>query len=240
MRPSLLTRLILHIPFGRIKPPTISTARSIIIMSSTPNPAVAFWEERYSQSEFAYGTEPNDFLKETVGSLQLNTGKCLLLADGEGRNGVFMAEQGFDEVVSVDYSAAGLEKGQALAKTRNVSITTVQADLAEYDLGKEQWDCIVGIFCHLPPPIRTKVLAEIPASLKSGGHVIFECYTPDQLSYKTGGPPDAQMMFSKKMLADALDSSLQIIRNEELVRDVVEGNYHTGKGAVVQFIGKKK
>ena len=115
-----------------------------------------FWNEKYGEDYFAYGTEPNDFLKATVERLKITSGKCLLLADGEGRNGVFMAEQGLD-VVSVDFSIAGLEKAQKLAKTRNVEMTTVQADLGDYNLGVGQWDCIVGIFCHVPPPVRAKI-----------------------------------------------------------------------------------
>ena len=203
------------------------------------------WEERYSEEEFAYGTEPNDFLKETISSLRFPAGtsgkSCLLLADGEGRNGVFMAEQPglFDQVVSVDYSPVGLEKAAQLAQTRKVHLQTVVADLGDYDLGHEAWDCIVGIFCHVPPPVRDKVLAGIPAALKPGGTLIMECYTPDQIHNGTGGPPVPGPMYSQKLLADAFDQHLLVERNEELERDVVEGKYHTGKASVVQFIGKK-
>ena len=190
---------------------------------------ISGWNDRYSDKDsFAFGTAPNDFLKETLPTLQLfgETKKCLLLADGEGRNGVYMAEEGFD-VVSVDFSAAGLEKAQALAKTRNVQIATVQADLADYDLGTQQWDCIVGIYCHFPPAVRTKVLAAIPKALKPGGYFVLECYTPDQVHYKTGGPPTPEPLYTKRILADALGDALKVIRNEELERNVVEGKYHT-------------
>lgn len=199
---------------------------------------MAFWDERYAEGEYAYGKEPNDFLKETVAELMLPKGRCLLLADGEGRNGVFMAGLGF-EVVSVDFSSAGMEKAQLLAKDRNVKIETVVADLGEYDLGSEQWDCIVGIYCHLPPPVRAKVLAAIPGSLKREGHFLLECYTPNQIKNKTGGPPSPEPMYTNKILSDALGSHLEVIRNTETERDVFEGKYHTGKAAVVQFIGKK-
>ena len=165
-------------------------------------------------------------------------GKCLLLADGEGRNGVYMAEQGF-RVTSVDFSASGLEKARALAQQRGVSIETVQADLADYDLGTEQWDCIVGIYCHFPPAVRNKVLKAIPGALKKGGRFVMECYTPDQLQYGTGGPPTAEPLYTSKLLEEALGQHLEVLRNEELEREVVEGKYHTGKAAVVQFIGKK-
>jgi len=203
----------------------------------------SMWEQRYSEEEYAYGTAPNDFLKETVPSLKFQSvpsGKCLLLADGEGRNGVFMAEQNlFDQVVSLDYSPVGLEKAKKLAKSRNVELETIEADLADYDLGTDKWDCIVGIFCHFPPPIRAEVLEGIPAALKSGGYFILECYTPDQIKNGTGGPPVAAPMYSKQILDDFLGQKLQIERNEELERTVSEGKYHKGNSAVVQFIGRK-
>lgn len=207
-------------------------------LAMSDSPGKSMWDEKYSEEEFVYGTEPNGFLKETLSSLRLSPGKCLMLADGEGRNGVYMAEQGFD-VVSVDYSSAGMEKAKQLAKSRNVEVSAVVADLGEYDLGNEQWDCVVGIFCHFPPPVRAKVLAGIPPSLKNGGYFILECYTPEQIKYGTGGPPSPEPTYTKKMLSDAFSDHLVVERNEELERDVIEGKLHTGKAAVVQFIGKK-
>lgn len=197
------------------------------------------WDERYADEEFAYGTEPNTFLKESLESLKLpDCAKCLMLADGEGRNGVFMAQAGH-KVTSLDNSKVGLEKAERLAKEKSVKLDTLLGDLAVYDLGTEQWDCIVGIFCHLPPPIRERVLAAIPNALRPGGCVLFECYTPDQIAYKTGGPPVPEMMYSSEIFNKAFDGKLTIEKNEELVRDVVEGKYHSGKGAVVQFIARK-
>jgi SAM-dependent methyltransferase len=196
------------------------------------------WDKRYSVTEFAYGTEPNDFLKDIVPSLGVSSGKCLLLADGEGRNGVYMAQQGFD-VVSVDYSKEGMEKAKKLAAEKSVSLEAVVADLGEYDLGTAQWDCIVGISCHFPPSIRSRVLGAISGALKPGGYFVLECYTPAQLEYKTGGPPIPALMYSKAVLSEALGNKLEVLKNEELVRDVVGGQYHTGKAAVVQFIGRK-
>jgi len=198
------------------------------------------WDERYAdESVFIYGTEPNDFLKEKLPSLNLPSGAmCLLIADGEGRNGVYMAQQGY-KVTSVDYSQAGLNKADALAKQKGVDLTTVLADLGEYDLGTDQWDCIVGIFCHMPPPVRSKVLKDIPDSLKSGGVFLLECYNPEQPKYKTGGPATGEMCYSASLLSEAFEGKLHIERNEELVRNVVEGTHHTGMGAVIQFIGRK-
>jgi SAM-dependent methyltransferase len=200
------------------------------------------WDERYGSLEkdkFAYGTEPNDFLKDVLPSLELpQKSRCLMLADGEGRNGVYMASLGH-HVVSTDSSAKGLEKAQHLAEMKKVPLETKVADLADYDMGTEEWDCIVGIYCHFPPSIRARVLESIPKALRPGGCFVLECYTPDQLEYKTGGPPVAEMMYTSAMLHEFLASHLDIQRNEELVRNVVEGIYHTGKGAVVQFVGRK-
>jgi SAM-dependent methyltransferase len=201
------------------------------------------WDERYSAAEYVYGTDPNEFLADRVkstkdrGLLPLH-GTCLMLADGEGRNGVYMAEQGL-QVTSVDISSIGLEKTQKLASKRNVSITTVQADLGEYDLGTAKWDMIIGISCHFPPHVREKVLAAIPGALKPSGQVIFECYTPKQLEYKTGGPGDADWMYSSEIFSKAFQEKLEIERNEELVRHVVEGTFHSGEASVVQFVARK-
>jgi SAM-dependent methyltransferase len=200
------------------------------------------WDERYSEEGYAYGAGPNTFLRDTIVSnaIDLSKGaKCLMLAEGQGRNGVFMAEAGY-AVTGVDISQMGLNKAAQLAKSRNVKIQTVLADLAEYDLGNEQWDCIVGIFCHLPPPIRERILTLIPKALRPGGYVVFEAYTPAQIQYKTGGPPDASLMYSREIFEKAFAGKLKIERNEELERDVVEGKYHTGKAAVVQLIARKE
>jgi 2-polyprenyl-3-methyl-5-hydroxy-6-metoxy-1,4-benzoquinol methylase len=209
------------------------------------------WDERYSAAEYVYGEEPNDFLvaardahlhsKEEEPSAVDCSRTCLLMADGEGRNGVYMAQQGF-QVTSVDLSQEGLKKAQLLAAKHNVSITTVQADLADYDLvgsNSEQWDVIVGISCHFPPSIRERVLAAIPGALKPGGYVIFECYTPEQLNYKTGGPSDPDMMYTAEIFDQAFQEMLEILTNEQLVRNVVEGKFHSGQGSVVQLVARK-
>lgn len=218
--------------------PLIRQTLSTVKMSI--GPGAGMWDETYSDEDvFVYGTEPNDFLKEFLPSLNLPPeAKCLMMADGEGRNGVYMAQQGY-QVTSVDFSQAGLSKAEALAKKKGTSLITVLANLGEYDFGTEQWDCIVGIFCHFPPPIRSKVLQSIPGSLKDGGVLLMECYTPDQLKYKTGGPPSPELTYTSSLLSEAFAGKLSIERNEELVRDVIEGRLHTGTAAVVQFIGKK-
>lgn len=149
-----------------------------------------------------------------------------------------MAGLGYS-VTSVDLSPVGLGKAKALAESRGVAIETVVHDLATFDMGTQAWGCIVGIFCHLPPDTRDGVLAAIPSALVPGGYAVFEAYTPAQLAYKTGGPSTADYMYSSDIFARAFESSLQVERNKELLRQVVEGECHTGAACVVQFIGRK-
>lgn len=193
------------------------------------------WDERYAAEEYVYGTEPNDFLKDHFHHLP--KGKILCLADGEGRNSVFLAENGY-EVTSVDSSAMGIKKAQELAKQRGVNIETHVEDLTHFDLGTEQWDGIVSIFCHLPPALRQHVHSQIPHALKPNGVFLLESYRPEQLDYKTGGPQVAEMTISLDNLTNEIDGLTCVIR-QEVERDVTEGVFHTGLAAVTQFIAKK-
>ena len=193
------------------------------------------WNQRYDTDAYVYGTEPNEFLKQQVGKLP--TGKILCLADGEGRNSVYLATLGY-EVTAVDSSDVGLAKAQKLAAEKGVTITTQVADLADYDLGQGQWQGIVSIFCHLPPPLRKQVHGNINAALVDGGVFLLEAYTPEQLQHGTGGPPNAAMMMTAAELPTELPG-LHIDSCNELERQVLEGVGHSGTGAVVQLIGRQ-
>ncbi len=193
------------------------------------------WDKRYSGETYAYGTKANDFLV-SMGS-ELPIGKVLCLAEGEGRNAVWLAQQGHD-VTAVDLSAVGLKKAQLLAKNNDVKITTIHADLAEYDIGIEQWDAIILIFCHLPPPLREKVHNNCVAGLRHKGLLLLEAYTPQQLTYQTGGPPNAAMMMDSDILNREFNG-LNFISLEEKIRNIHEGECHNGTGAVVQAFAEK-
>lgn len=193
------------------------------------------WNQRYDTDAYVYGTEPNEFLKQQVGKLP--KGNILCLADGEGRNSVYLATLGYD-VTAVDSSDVGLAKAQKLAAEKGVTITTQVADLADYDLGQGQWQGIVSIFCHLPPPLRKQVHGNINTALADGGVFLLEAYTPEQLQHGTGGPPNAAMMMTAAELPTEL-AGLHIDSCNELERQVLEGEGHSGTGAVVQLIAKK-
>ncbi|HEY9201689.1 MAG TPA: class I SAM-dependent methyltransferase [Gammaproteobacteria bacterium] len=193
------------------------------------------WDERYSQAEYAYGKSPNDFLKQHIA--RLNKGRSLCLADGEGRNSVFLAEYDHD-VVAVDQSAPGMQKARELAEEKSVSIEAVVADLADFTIEENCWDNIVSIFCHLPVDLRKQVHASAVRGLRSGGILLLEAYTPQQIQLGTGGPPVAEMTMTLELLQDEL-KGLEFLHAEEKQREVVEGLYHTGTGAVVQVIARK-
>ena len=193
------------------------------------------WDERYSQSEYAYGKLPNDFLKQHIA--RLNKGRSLCLADGEGRNSVFLAAHGHD-VVAVDQSAPGMHKARQLAKENSVNIEAIVADLADFTIEENSWDNIVSIFCHLPVALRKQVHASAVCGLKSGGILLLEAYTPEQIQLGTGGPPVAEMTMTLSLLQKELQG-LEFLYAEEKQREVVEGLYHTGTGAVVQVIARK-
>lgn len=193
------------------------------------------WDERYRTEEYLYGTAPNKFLVSAA--MEIPPGKVLCLAEGEGRNAVFLAGLGY-EVTAVDQSAVGLEKAARLAARRQVQVETVVADLGHFPIEPESWDGIVSIFCHLDPEIRVKMHRSCVQGLRRGGVFVLEAYTPAQLRLRTGGPPRAEMMMSLALLARELEG-LHFSHAVELERDVIEGSLHTGVGAVVQVVAKK-
>ncbi len=194
------------------------------------------WNDRYSSGHYIYGTEANVFLAENVN--RLPRGNILCVAEGEGRNAVFLARQGYN-VTAVDGSEVAREKALKLAAKHKVNINYIVADLTSFDLGIEQWDGVVSIFCHLPPALRQSVHQRLCRALKPGGVLLLEAYTPNQLKYATGGPKDEAMMMSVPLLEKEL-KPLHFQHLLELKRNIVEGTGHTGDGAVVQAIAIKE
>lgn len=193
------------------------------------------WDERYADEEYVYGTEPNDFLKEHID--RLPAGKVLSLCEGEGRNAVFLAGKRY-EVTGVDSSSVGLAKAQRLAEKQGVHISTQLADMGDFHIEPESWEGVVSIFCHIPAGMRAELHRQIVSGLKSGGVLILEAYTPAQIALGTGGPKMPELTMTADQLRQELDGlEFEII--EELERDVVEGKFHSGRGAVVQVVARK-
>jgi SAM-dependent methyltransferase len=195
------------------------------------------WDQRYGGPGYAYGTEPNAWLKDQAECLLGGGRRVLSLAEGEGRNAAYLASLGLD-VTAVDQSSVGLAKAQALASERGVQFATVQADLGDYEFGLEAWDGIVSVWCHLPSALRRQVHAKVVKALKRGGWFILEAYGPGQLALGTGGPKDPDFLASEERLGEELRGLDWRVRRV-LRREVREGAYHEGLSEVVQLTGRK-
>lgn len=195
-----------------------------------------FWNQRYSEATYAYGTEPNDFLASA--DLSSFSGKVLCIAEGEGRNAVYLAGLGFD-VTATDQSEEGLKKAAALAAQKNVNLHTVCCDILDFDFGTQQWDGIVSIFGHLPAAVRNVVHNHIKTAIKPGGFLLMEAYDTAQLKYESGGPKDPDMLFDLEDLDADFSDAFEWMHLTQLQREVSEGGYHTGMASVVQAFGIK-
>ena len=194
------------------------------------------WDERYSQPGYAYGTGPNDFLVSVAD--RIPRGPVLCLAEGEGRNAVYLAQQGH-QVTAVDQSPVGLAKAHELAKSRGVSVETVPSDLAQYTIRPGAWAGIVLVWVHVPPELRRAVHAAAVAGLRPGGALVLEAYTPAQVGRGTGGPPTKDLLMDLATLREEL-AGLDLEIGRELEREVQEGRFHQGRPAVVQVLGFKR
>ena len=196
----------------------------------------AKWNERFSQKGYAYGEEANEFLKTTAHLLP--KGRILCLGEGEGRNALFLAMAGY-EVTAIDISEVGLEKIRKRAEEKNVKIQTVHADLTQYDIGIEAWQGIVSIYFHLPKNNRSPLHHRCTEALAKGGVFIMESYSTKQLKFDTGGPKNIDLLLDLDEVRAELNSlDFKIAR--EIEREIIEGEFHTGVGSVIQIAGVKK
>jgi SAM-dependent methyltransferase len=195
-----------------------------------------FWDRRYSEPGYAYGTEPNAFLVSQRHRLRAGM-RALAVGDGEGRNGVWLAAQGL-EVLSVDASRVGLAKARALAEERGVRIRTEVADLASWTWPRAAFDLVVSIFVHLDPRQRPLIHQAMVEALAPGGWLILEAFTPAQLGLRSGGPTAREWLYTAEQLR-ADFAGTEIVLLEETSTDLAEGVYHRGRAAVVRLVAKR-
>ncbi len=199
------------------------------------------WNDRFRAVEYAYGEEPNVYLREKLETL--NPGSILFAAEGEGRNAVYATKQGWN-VSAFDISIEGKNKAMLLAQKNNASIDYQLGRLDELPFVKEQFDAIVLIYAHFPAKIKSEYHKVIAAWLRKGGLIIFEAFSKNHLAYvqqdpNVGGPKELDMLFSiEEIRADFSD--FEIIELTETVIELKEGLYHNGKGSVIRFYGRKK
>jgi len=205
------------------------------------DPWLQRWNNRYSDKEYAYGEQPNNYLKEQLEKLE--AGSVLFPAEGEGRNAVFAAKLGWS-VSAFDISSEGKKKAMQLAELNNVNIKYQVGQLSELNYHKEQFDAIALIYAHFPADIKSLVHRQLDQYLKKGGLVIFEAFSKKHLEYisrdeKIGGPADIGMLFSiDELKTDFPDYEIIELAEQEV--ELHEGLYHNGKGSVIRFVGKKK
>ncbi|MFL6797409.1 MAG: SAM-dependent methyltransferase [Xanthobacteraceae bacterium] len=197
----------------------------------------ARWESRFANPDYVFGTGPNEFLAAQKHLLP-QQGRALAIADGEGRNGVWLAEQGLD-VLAFDFSANAQAKARSLARSRGVTLTLELLKVADYSWPAEAFDVVVDIFTQFSSPDeRAAKFAGIRRTLKSGGLLLLQGYRPEQIAYATGGPKEPEQMYTRALLEREFGSFKQI-SIEESDLEMQEGLAHQGMSAVITLVGRK-
>ncbi len=201
-----------------------------------------FWDQQFSTLEFKYGTQPNAFLRDQ--SSRLSPGSDILLpGDGEGRNSVWLAQQGH-RVTALDSSAVGLKKAQKLAAEQGVLIDVLLADLENWEPEPQSVDAVVLTYVHLPAGLRTKTHRRLSQALRPGGWFILEAFHPNQLSFQSGGPKQEAMLYTKEMIRADLASDIGLVVNEVMAWEgevlLDEGLGHQGRAYLTRYIGKRR
>jgi ubiquinone/menaquinone biosynthesis C-methylase UbiE len=201
---------------------------------------VEFWNQRYSQKEYAYGIKPNAYLKDKLQTLP--TGKILFAADGEGRNAVYAAKNDWN-IVAFDISVSGKEKSDALALENNVKIEYIVSDLENLTLEEESFDALVLIFAHFPEEKRQKYHKKLSRYVKKNGHLIVEGFSKNHQDNQTensiaGGPKYAGMLYDLKELRQEF-RFFDLTEAYETETQLNEGLYHVRKASVVRIFGRK-
>jgi cyclopropane fatty-acyl-phospholipid synthase-like methyltransferase len=194
------------------------------------------WDERFSRQEPVYGEGPNSFLREQAFRLKPGM-KVFVPADGYGRNGVWLADQGM-QVHTVDLSPVGVERARNSARAARVEMTIELADLSTWSWPVNRFDAAAAIFLHLPPDVRPQVHANILNAVKPGGLVLLEAFSPAQLRHSSGGPKQVELLYTAEMLRRDFSPAEPLLLEEKEV-SLEEGRMHSGPGAVVRAVFRK-
>ena len=199
--------------------------------------AQAFWDQRYSAPEFIFGTQPNKFLASQAALFRPGQ-RVLDIACGEGRNSVWLAQRGC-QVLGIDISPLALKKARRLADDNKVEVEFLQADVRRWLWRPGELDAVVSIFIQFAAPgERASLFEGIQRALKPGGVLVLQGYTPKQLEYKTGGPPQAAHLYTESMLREAL-AGLELVHLREHEDTLAEGTKHVGRSALIDLVARK-
>jgi SAM-dependent methyltransferase len=195
------------------------------------------WNDRYSASGYLYGTDPAAYLQRESGRLVAGQ-TALCVADGEGRNSVFLAEKGL-QVTAMDASDVAVSKARALADTKGVRVDFHVADIATWDWDARHYDVVVGIFFQFAgPALRDAIFAGMVRALAPGGLILLHGYTPAQLAHDTGGPRVLENLYTSELLADRF-KDIDVLYLAEYEADLSEGSLHVGPSALIDLVAQK-
>lgn len=195
------------------------------------------WDERYSGQDFLFGTAPNAWLARQAALLKPGQ-RALAIADGEGRNGVWLARQGL-HVDAFDLSAVGMAKATALAQQHGVQLNARVCDCDAWDWQPGTYDCVVAIFIQFADPVlRARLFERMVATLKPGGLLILQGYTLKQLDYKTGGPAEPAHLYTPELIREAF-AGLDILDLQDYEDELHEGSRHIGRSALLGLVARK-
>jgi cyclopropane fatty-acyl-phospholipid synthase-like methyltransferase len=201
--------------------------------------ATQFWNERFDKKEFIFGKEPNEYLVEQVSLYLKPNSSVLCIADGEGRNGVWLAKQGM-RVTSFDVSDIALSKANQFAADNKVNIQYSLCDTDGFDWQTNSYDAVVAIFIQFADPeMRARIFKQAYRTLKPGGLFILQGYTPKQLEYKTGGPSLIEHLYTEEMIRE-LSQDFEILQIQCYEKELSEGARHTGMSALLGMVAKKR
>jgi SAM-dependent methyltransferase len=201
--------------------------------------ATQFWNERFDKKEFIFGKEPNEYLVEQASHYLMPNSSVLCIADGEGRNGVWLAKQGM-HVTGFDVSDIALAKANQLAADNVVNIQYSLCDTDGFDWHANAYDAVVGIFIQFADPeMRARIFQQVHQTLKSGGLFILQGYTPKQLEYKTGGPSLIEHLYTEEMIRE-LSQDFEVLDLQCYEKELSEGARHTGMSALLGMVAKKR
>jgi len=194
------------------------------------------WNKRFSIEDYLFGADPAQALVKLEHYL-IPQGDTLVIADGEGRNSVYLASRGF-RVTASDSSTVANIKAKALAASQNVEVNYQVEDFFDIDWSAKQYDNIVGIFFQFIPPDKIKqVLMALRTAIKKGGTLLIHGYTPQQIELATGGPKDVSLMYNKELFEDVFES-VEILVNKEYQIKLREGSGHKGQSALIDFVAR--
>jgi SAM-dependent methyltransferase len=200
--------------------------------------ATQFWNERFNKAEFIFGTEPNQYLLEKASQYLKPNQRVLSIADGEGRNGVWLAKQGM-QVVAFDASDVALAKAKQFAKENQVELEYIFSDVDSFAWHTNAYDTVIGIFIQFADPaMRERIFQKTYEALKLGGIFILQGYTPKQLEYKTGGPSLIEHLYTEELIRD-LAKDFNILELQSYERELSEGPRHTGMSALLGLVAQK-